>query len=371
MQLNPSHGVCTPGSTSGVGGSQMKPTTVALTSLQWQHLLMNQKHQQNQIAGAIVAATAASTQHQQQQALKANLVKLNSASGTAQIALVPAATVTSAQAHPVSNVEGGNGSSTVSIQQQRQQHSTTTTTISTIASNKNNNNKKLTTATSTQIGTNNNKWMTSSTLTSTATLPTTIALQQLPPPPELTREQKIKTLESAVRVALADKNTSTIMKSLYNNTPPVWWLIFEKYGLDQCAPLHAFTHFPMRTEWKDYINGPVCFEIKLILNNNNQHNHHHLNGSSNVGQHNYFSKSSRGGGCNNNNSGGGNNGGITTTCQSNILSPNSNSASTKSIVSNNNNNKNSDGGGGNKKNSEQVFPGNFFWFVRIVGNAGK
>ena len=185
------------------------------------------------------------------------------------------------------------------------------------------------------------------------TIPALLPTPSPPPPPvpEVTKEQEIKALDMVIKMAL---NLPITQKNLHTTTPPVWWLIFEKYGHDRCAPLTAFAHFPLANEWPDYINANVAFEIKLLPSD-----HAPINGSNGLA-HNYFNLNqtsvngtgsfSGNGACVINNQ-----------LNSPVTTPTTPGTSTKNVS----------GGGGKKKANMDHLVNSFFWFVKIVGNSGE
>lgn len=169
--------------------------------------------------------------------------------------------------------------------------------------------------------------------------------QPVPTPPPPTKAQEIKAMEISIRNSI---NSPYVVRNLHSITPPVWWLIFDKYYMNRCAPLSAFYHFPMQQEWDDYINGNVAFEIRLIETNGTPQTP-----TSNP-IHNYFVQHSIPNGSNGN----GRNSPITS----------SSGSSSPGTLSKNN--------FGSKRSGKQIdqSPNGttpYYWFVRIIENAGK
>lgn len=168
--------------------------------------------------------------------------------------------------------------------------------------------------------------------------------QPVPTPPPPTKAQEIKAMEISIRNSI---NSPYVVRNLHSITPPVWWLIFDKYYMNRCAPLSAFYHFPMQQEWDDYINGNVAFEIRLIETNGTPQTP-----TSNP-IHNYFVQHSIPNGSNGN----GRNSPITS----------SSGSSSPGTLSKNN--------FGSKRSGKQIdqSPNGttpYYWFVRIIENAG-
>lgn len=209
-------------------------------------------------------------------------------------------------------------------------------------------------------------------------------------PKEVTKAAEIRALDVAVKLALSGSSPSSTtnnggsspststkdaFKSLYALTPPVWWLIFEKYPVERCAPLGAFPHFPLAHVWPEYLGGNMVFEIKLLpseyspLPNNSTATPTGPNGI----VHNYFSSSSLGAFSN------------STSTTSSVTSSSSSSSTashngiggrssplttpSKGVNRKRNNNSTSESGGSNGGSSSGSSPA-CFWFVKIVGSSG-
>ena len=231
--------------------------------------------------------------------------------------------------------------------------------------------------------------------------------QPLPPPPP-TKVQEIRALDLAIKVALSggggnSSNSSSnsggsnsnaiaaLLRSLHSVTPPVWWLIFEKYPQERCAPLTAFPHFPLASVWPDYLAGGVIFEIRLLPSElpANTQTSAAAQGPNGI-VHNYFTTGSGSSGSS----------AVATTNSSSTTASTTTTSNTSSTLSHNgiaggrssplntkaagvnrkrnnnstseNNSGNSGGGGGNSGNSNNAVDNHkdCYWFVRIVGNSG-
>lgn len=78
--------------------------------------------------------------------------------------------------------------------------------------------------------------------------------------------EKIKELDSHFDATLTADVIDRTQNGNFSKYPPVWWLIFEKFSHNHCAPVWAFPNIPLNQQWQKLFPNSVTnvyVEIRL------------------------------------------------------------------------------------------------------------